>query len=245
MKQDEIIRNRLVKFQSFAKVHSNHKTTDEREKMLQQLQTQKAAVLIPLFLKEGKIQVLLTQRSDRVSSHKGEVAFPGGKQEPGDVDLVSTALREANEEVGIKAENVEVLEVLSPRMVRRTVVTPVIGLLKSSDFRLSIDHTEVEKAFHVPLEFFLENSPNHFYKTFQYKNQEFRIHFFQFTQHRTDKVESFSIYGFTAGLCVEVASVVFDRLPDYELLSKREKAVIGEYFKKRKALGETALKSRL
>ena len=60
-----------------------------------------AAVLIALFLKEGRTHVLLTKRSDQVEHHRGEISFPGGKLDPEDEDLLSCALREADEEVGI------------------------------------------------------------------------------------------------------------------------------------------------
>ena len=241
MEQTDAIRSRLESFRKFD-IESNFHELNQRK----HLTYKKAAVLIPLFLKEGGIRVLLTRRSDHVSSHKGDVAFPGGKQEPCDVDLVSTALREANEEVGIHAENVEILAVLPARGVgRRMLVTPVVGFLKSSDFRLSIDHTEVETAFDVPLEFFLKDSTDHFYKTLKSGDKEFTLHFFDFKQIQNDEEESFTIYGFTAGVCVKIASIVLDRLPEYKLESKHEKAGIGKYFLTRTVQGHTTLKSQL
>mgnify|MGYP001795520223 CR=1 FL=1 len=238
----EVIKKRLVNYEYFMSIFGGPNFINKLESEVKQ----RAAVLIPLLLKEAKLHVLLTQRTYRVSSHKGDVAFPGGKQESCDVDLISTALREADEEVGIKAENVCILGVLSPKMVGRGIlVTPVVGFLKSSDFRASIDHVEVETVFHVPLDFFLDNSSNHCYETFKYNNNEYTLHFFQFTQNRNDKEESYTIYGFTASVCVEVAVVVLDRLPNYELMSQREKNIIKEYFRKRKTQRKSTLKGQL
>jgi len=68
-----------------------------------------SAVLVPIFQKQGQYHVLLTQRTDKVKEHKGEISFPGGACEEADGTLVNTALRESAEEIGLAAEAVEVL----------------------------------------------------------------------------------------------------------------------------------------
>jgi 8-oxo-dGTP pyrophosphatase MutT (NUDIX family) len=95
--------------------------------------TRPAAVLVLLYPDaEGEARVILTERVDRGGHHSGEVSFPGGSAEPGDVDLVATALREAQEEVGLdaRAEDVRVLGSLEVRWipVSNFAVTPVVAV---------------------------------------------------------------------------------------------------------------------
>ena len=88
-----------------------------------------AAVLVPLFADEGgDIHVVLTQRSSRLTTHSGEVCFPGGKRDPGDTDDAATALREAEEELGIPPSAVAVVGCLPPFLSKHLLsVTPVGG----------------------------------------------------------------------------------------------------------------------
>src|SRR6202012_2200468 len=89
-----------------------------------------AAVLIPIVLRDAP-SVLFTVRGATLSNNPGQVSFPGGKRDPGDRDLVHTALREAQEEVGIEAGQVEVIGRLAPLVSgARFRVTPVVGLLR-------------------------------------------------------------------------------------------------------------------
>jgi 8-oxo-dGTP pyrophosphatase MutT (NUDIX family) len=100
--------------------------------------------------------VLLTQRSADLKHHAGQVSFPGGRMETGDRDIAHTALRETHEEVGIRPEEVTVIGYLDPMpTVTGYAVTPVVGLV-AGQAEISIDRTEVEYAFEVPLTFFVD-----------------------------------------------------------------------------------------
>lgn len=89
-----------------------------------------AAVLLPLCLAEGALSVLFTLRTDSVPTHKGQVAFPGGGRESGDADLVATALRETEEELGVAASAVDVLGLGDDAFsITGMRVTPVVGWL--------------------------------------------------------------------------------------------------------------------
>ena len=115
-----------------------------------------AAVLVPLVQHRHGTTVLLTQRTDHLHHHPGQVSFPGGRMEEHDSDVVETALRETQEEVGIPPESVAVIGYLPPMpTVTGYAVSAVVGLV-SEQLSLEIDHTEVEYAFEVPLEFLLD-----------------------------------------------------------------------------------------
>ncbi len=115
-----------------------------------------AGVLIPVFERNGTLTVLLTQRSADLKHHAGQISFPGGRMETGDRDIAHTALRETHEEVGIRPEEVSVIGYLDPMpTVTGYAVTPVVGLV-AGHAEVSVDHTEVEYAFEVPLTFFVD-----------------------------------------------------------------------------------------
>jgi len=119
-----------------------------------------AAVLIPLVLREAGTTVLLTKRTAHLHDHAGQISFPGGGIERHDESPVAAALRETEEEVGLRAEWVEVLGSL-PRYATVTgyVVTPVVALVRPG-FSLRIDTFEVEEVFEPPLAF-LMNPAHH------------------------------------------------------------------------------------
>ncbi|MGR3343742.1 MAG: CoA pyrophosphatase [Paracoccaceae bacterium] len=110
-----------------------------------------AAVLLPLLRTGDEVSVILTKRSSALIHHPGQIAFPGGKVDEADDGPVAAALREASEEIGLKAENVKVLGTLSPHeTVTRFNVTPVLGLVREP-FEIVPEPGEVEEVFTVPL----------------------------------------------------------------------------------------------
>ncbi len=114
-----------------------------------------AAVLIPLVMRD-ELTVLLTQRTEQLSTHSGQVAFPGGKQDPEDVDATATALREAQEEIGLAADQVEVLGSLPVYETGTALfVSPVVALVQSG-MQLQPNPYEVADVFEVPLRFLLD-----------------------------------------------------------------------------------------
>jgi 8-oxo-dGTP pyrophosphatase MutT (NUDIX family) len=125
-----------------------------RRKMAENLKP--AGVLIPIFEHPDRLTVLLTQRSDSLKHHAGQISFPGGRMESADADITETALRETHEEVGIPPERVDVLGFLPPMLtVTGYAVTPSVGLVEPP-VSLSLDETEVQYAFEVPLPFLLD-----------------------------------------------------------------------------------------
>ena len=115
-----------------------------------------AAVLVPLVRRPAGLTVLLTRRTDHLNDHAGQVSFPGGRTDPEDADAVATALREAHEEVGIAADEVEVIGRLPTyTTVTAYEVTPVVGLLDPPR-ALVLDAFEVAEVFEVPLAFLMD-----------------------------------------------------------------------------------------
>jgi len=118
-----------------------------------------AAVLIPVVMR-SEPTVLLTLRTAHLSTHSGQIAFPGGRVDAADMDAVAAALREAHEEVGLGAEFVDVLGQLPVYVTGSAFhVTPVVALVKPG-FSLQLNPFEVADAFEVPLSF-LMNPAHH------------------------------------------------------------------------------------
>lgn len=115
-----------------------------------------AGVLIPIVERLPHPSVLLTRRSAGLKHHASQISFPGGRMEEHDADIEATALRETQEEIGIAPNRVCVIGCLEPMpTVTGYAVTPIVGLL-SPKLDLSIDRSEVEVAFEVPLPFLLD-----------------------------------------------------------------------------------------
>jgi 8-oxo-dGTP pyrophosphatase MutT (NUDIX family) len=133
-----------------------------------------ASVLVPLVVRDHGLTVLLTQRADHLNDHAGQVSFPGGRQEPFDADAIATALREAQEEVGLAPSRVEILGAL-PDYLTGTgfCVTPVIGLVHPP-FALKMDELEVAEVFEVPLAFLMDPA-NHEERVFRHEGGERRF----------------------------------------------------------------------
>ncbi len=114
-----------------------------------------ASVLVPLVLRDT-LTVLLTQRTEHLSDHAGQISFPGGRVEPMDADATATALREAHEEIGLTEPHVDVLGCL-PEYTTSTgfVVTPVVALVYPG-FALRPDPNEVAEVFEVPLQHLMD-----------------------------------------------------------------------------------------
>jgi len=115
-----------------------------------------AAVLVPLVNRPQGLQLLLTQRSETLPDHPGQICFPGGRLESLDVDHASAALRETREEIGLAPAKVRVLGQLSTyQTVSGYEVRPIVGWIEPP-FELAPDPFEVADVFEVPLEFILD-----------------------------------------------------------------------------------------
>ena len=153
-----------------------------------------ASVLVPIVLREQPM-VLLTERTAHLSMHSGQVAFPGGRADPEDASPAATALREAEEEVGLESRFVEVLGTLP---IYRTgssfIITPVVALVQP-DCVLQPNPYEVAEIFEVPLAFLL-NPAHHQRHAVEWEGV--RREWFSMPYH--DGRTSHFIWGATAGM---------------------------------------------
>ncbi|KAK2838549.1 hypothetical protein Q7C36_013363 [Tachysurus vachellii] len=172
----------------------------------------KASVLIPLFLRQGEVHVLLTVRSTELKHNPGEVCFPGGKADPHDRDETDTALREALEEISLPPDGVEVVCKLCPLFNQRgLLVTPVVAFISDS-FQARPNPDEVSEVFSVPVEFFMKET-NH--SAYLLPDTASYVHSFIYTDPVTGKIHQ--IWGLTASLLILLAVLTFERKPEFEV----------------------------
>lgn len=153
-----------------------------------------ASVLIPIVMRDSPT-VLLTERTLHLSSHSGQIAFPGGKADANDADATATALREAYEEVGLDAEYVQVLGELPQYTTGSAfVITPVVALVKTG-FTLVRNPFEVADIFEVPLDF-LMNPANHHRHTMEWEGSQREW----LSMPYDDQFKQRFIWGATAGI---------------------------------------------
>ncbi len=159
-----------------------------------------AAVLIPVIRHERGLRLFFTKRPDTLKEHAGQISFPGGRQEMNDSDIVSTALREAREEIGLRPELVSVIGRLGVyRTITRYQVTPVIGLVEGG-FTPNLDPREVEAVFDAPLEFFLDRA-NLKQRSRLHEGRERPYYYFDY--------RDFHIWGATAAMLVNFREALF------------------------------------
>lgn len=158
-----------------------------------------AAVLVPITQSVNP-QVILTQRAIGLSTHSGEVAFPGGHYEQQDANLIATALREAHEEVGLPPECVEVVGSLSTLMSKHGVsVTPYVGLV-AEHTKYVANESEIASIFSVPLAFFADDAREMTHRI-DYQGRSWYVPSYQF--------DGYKIWGLTAIMLVELTNLVF------------------------------------
>jgi len=159
-----------------------------------------AAVLVPLYIADGSVHVVLTQRTDNVRTHQGQVSFPGGGFEPDDATLEDTALREAFEEVGLKPTDVEVIGVLDDlsTAVSSFRIRPFVGVIPHP-YEFVHQAMEVAYVFAPKLEIFADESRRRV-QTRERDGQTFEIYYYD--------VDGAMVWGATARMLVRLIEVL-------------------------------------
>ena len=167
----------------------------------------RASVLIPLRQIDGELRLLFTQRASHLNSHSGQVAFPGGKQDPHDRSALETVLRECEEEIGLAPKQVECLgridQIIS---LYHYLVTPFVAVI-DPDFTPRLNPQEIDAVFEVPLTFFL-NPANHTSEEITYEYPRFSHHF---------HFGSYDIWGLTAKLVIRFLELSTGYVPEYPI----------------------------
>ena len=154
-----------------------------------------AAVLVPIIERSVGLCVLFTRRADHLSSHAGQVSFPGGRADDGDADAIATALRETEEEVGLSRQFVVVAGALDPYETGTGFsIKPIVGFVREG-FVLRADEAEVAEIFEVPLRFLMDPT-NHERHTRVWQGRERHFYAMTFDGHY--------IWGATAGMLVNL-----------------------------------------
>jgi 8-oxo-dGTP pyrophosphatase MutT (NUDIX family) len=159
-----------------------------------------SAVLVPIFKKNGQYHLLFMQRTERVKDHKGQISFPGGAYEKEDNELLNTALREAEEEIGLAPHDVEVLGELDDMLTVATsyIISPFVGLIPYP-YPFKLDHFETEELIEVPIATLLNK--NCFSESKSISNgQEIELYFY--------KYENKVIWGATARILKQFLGIV-------------------------------------
>jgi 8-oxo-dGTP pyrophosphatase MutT (NUDIX family) len=116
-----------------------------------------AAVLVLLYEHGGRPHLVFQKRTDKVDAHKGQVSFPGGGRDPGDTDLVVTALRETHEEIGVHPSDIEVLgQIDQIKTISNFIVTPYVGWLDRYPYDWRFSEAEVDYLLEVPVDHLLD-----------------------------------------------------------------------------------------
>lgn len=179
--------------------HGDHHLNPALRHLIVKPQLRDAAVLVPLVERDGGPNIILTQRTETLRSHSGQVAFPGGRIDPEDATPEAAALRETHEEIGIAPERVEVFGRMPDYLTGSGYrIAPIFGLV-DPDARVDANPEEVAAIFEVPLAF-LMNPANHVRKSRVWEGQE---RFF-WTMPHGDRY----IWGVTAG----IIRTIYERL---------------------------------
>jgi 8-oxo-dGTP pyrophosphatase MutT (NUDIX family) len=158
-----------------------------------------ASVLVPLFVKENEVHFLMEKRPEELDHHKGQIAFPGGVREEADPDAVATALREAEEEVGLSSRDVCVLGLLDDtRTVTGFCITPVVAVVPYPyPFRVNV--SEVEEILQVPWSVF-SKSLGYRQEQWEHEGRVYEVDYYSY-QNRV-------IWGATARICRKLVECV-------------------------------------
>ncbi|MGO1462673.1 MAG: NUDIX hydrolase [Marinobacter sp.] len=160
-----------------------------------------AGILVPVTDDPGNPEMIFTLRSEKMSTHRGQVAYPGGKRDPGDLSLAATALRETHEEIGLPPDQVEIISPLSQvTSLHGILVSPYVGVVPEGH-PLQANPGEIDSIFRVPLSFFLEDQRERT-DSIPFQNQTIHVPCYRWGRYQ--------IWGLSAVVLVDFLNAVYD-----------------------------------
>ena len=165
-----------------------------------------ASVLIPLFKEKGCHKVLFTERTHRVEHHKGQISFPGGVVDAGDASHLETALREADEEIGLRREDVEILGRIDDTMTVASsfVVHPFVGLIRHP-YEFTLSRAEVKRLIKAPLSIFHPKNTRNQRDSAEYEGVIYRSIAYEYNGDL--------VWGATARMMQNLMDILCNKLP--------------------------------
>lgn len=173
-----------------------------------------AGVLVPVTDSPDNPEIILTQRAAHMKTHRGQVAFPGGRREEQDPDLVATALRESHEEIGLHPRHVDIVSPLSQVISRYGIlVTPYVGVVSGRE-ELIANPEEIDSIFRVPVRYLLEDRR---LRTDQlaFRNMQLHVPCWEW--------QGYHIWGMSAIIMVDFLNTAFDAGIDLTRTKPEEK----------------------
>ena len=165
----------------------------------------RAAVLVPLFEKAGAPHVMLTRRTEEMSSHRGQISFPGGRQDPEDPSLLHTALREMQEEIGLEPRDVRILGELDDLLtVTDYIVSPYVGIIPHP-YPFRVSEREIAEMIEAPLEAFLKPEKLRVSALQEHEGKPYRTYFFHMGPH--------IVWGATAKILIQLLELAYGFKP--------------------------------
>jgi 8-oxo-dGTP pyrophosphatase MutT (NUDIX family) len=164
-----------------------------------------AGILVPVTRDPQNPSIILTRRAQHMNTHKGQVAFPGGKFDEEDDTIEQTALRECHEEIGVAPDQIQVIGALSQVVSLHGIrVTPYVGLV-DADVKLTPNLDELDSIFKVPTRFFHQAEPTRRDKM-TYKGMALSVPSYDFHSEG----ENYEIWGLSAIVVVELMNLAFE-----------------------------------
>ena len=175
------------------------------EKELLEKELPEAGILVPVTNEDKDPGIILTRRAQHMNTHKGQVAFPGGKFDHEDETTVTTALRECHEEIGVHPDQVEIIAPLSQVIsLHGLCVSPYVGLV-DPDINMTPNLDELDSIFKVPVSYILEAEPKR-RDRMTYKGLALSVPSYDYEYEG----EIYEIWGLSAIVLVELVNVAFD-----------------------------------
>jgi len=159
-----------------------------------------AAVLIPIFFKDNRAHLLFTKRTDYVEHHKGQISFPGGSRDDEDDNLKITALRETEEEVGIKSNDIKILGQTDVFLTNtHFLITPFVGFYRYP-YSYKVNDSEIDRLIEIPLAHFFKEDIFEI-RPFEKDGHKWRVHYYLYGKEM--------VWGVTGFLLSNFLSIVF------------------------------------